>query len=177
MPVPPGEIFDESLICSLGILEICAGDECGVERSPCLCPTDDRKPLTSIHRTICRRCRERRSCLIKLGKANVAQCKLKARTQSEYYAQRSFLCWVSSTRARIRNARSVRHGQRQWLFFGRASLGSRLILAPRDPSGLRSLIGQRLHYASCLKRIGDSITRAPCLKVMTVPGQRSQAAR
>src|SRR5262249_52939385 len=83
-------------------------------------------------------------------------------------------CWVSSTRAR--NARSVRHGQRQWLFFGRASLGSRLTLAPRDPSGLRSLIGQRLHYASCLKRIGDSITRAPCLKVMTVPGQRSQAA-
>jgi hypothetical protein len=34
MPVPPGEIFDESLICSLGILEICAGDDCGVDRSP-----------------------------------------------------------------------------------------------------------------------------------------------
>ena len=31
--------------------------------------------------------------------------------------------------------------------------------------------------ASCLMRIGDSITRAPWLKVMVLPGQRSQAAR
>src|SRR5262245_40537773 len=32
-------------------------------------------------------------------------------------------------------------------------------------------------YASCLRRIGDSITRAPWLNVMYIPGQRSQAAR
>jgi hypothetical protein len=36
---------------------------------------------------------------------------------------------------------------------------------------------KRLHYASCLRRTGDSITRAPWLKVMAIPGQRSQAAR
>ena len=32
-------------------------------------------------------------------------------------------------------------------------------------------------YASCLRRTGDSITRAPWLNVMRIPGQRSQAAR
>jgi hypothetical protein len=37
--------------------------------------------------------------------------------------------------------------------------------------------GGRALYASCLMRIGDSITRAPWLKVMAIPGQRSQAAR
>jgi hypothetical protein len=37
--------------------------------------------------------------------------------------------------------------------------------------------GDRVPYASCLRRIGDSITRAPWLNVMYIPGQRSQAAR
>src|SRR5262245_6412057 len=32
-------------------------------------------------------------------------------------------------------------------------------------------------YASCLRRIGDSIPRVPWLNVMCISGQRSQAAR
>jgi hypothetical protein len=32
-------------------------------------------------------------------------------------------------------------------------------------------------YGACLGRTGFSIIRAPCRKVMAVPGQRSQAAR